>query len=613
MSIAQKVKTRWEQLLENRLKAYPNAPWHPFASKAEWKLVYWLATCKLSQSKINEFLDMDGILAKTPTFGSAYNLFHKLENDLAGFGGPPWHCQQILPEHFPDGKHEDLVLYLWDLKECLDYLVGRPDLDGEIWFAPEIRFAGDDKIQIFDEMPTGDLWHKILHEAGQHPDAALGGVIFSSDKTHLMHYSGDVKVHTLYILLGNIIKDARAQTSKCTWMLLAYIPICKWETTLKQVDLRSKAHKSTLPGILSRRLFHICMEIICQPLRKLTMHEIIDPQGNVRLIFYVLLAYLADLEEQYMIATLDKTTTNDFGSPEAHPMRTSQSILEGIRRVQEQQHPNADPYQFSLGAGKEWLGDVEYPFWAELPFWNTYSIGEDEMNAHMKAQVPYSGSWVFQKGVTHISQMSGKEHRALLKVHLSVIANSSAKYSRELTEATRALVNYIYYAQLPSHTELTLQAYKATYKEFHRCKDVWIKNRSRRGEKTVLDHFNIPKLHAGHHMTDQIQAKGTADNFSTETVEHMHVDTIKEAYPATNKKDWEKQTLRWLTRRKKITELRLFHTWRKTFSPGTDPVVKLANLDTRDAGAVNRHSNDGIEGPPVAMPGDTEGVMQWFK
>ncbi|KAG8705191.1 hypothetical protein FRC08_001783 [Ceratobasidium sp. 394] len=620
--VLRKVKTCWEQLLEDRKKTHPKAPWHPFASEAEWKLAYWLATCKSSQSKIDEFLGMDGILAETPTFSSAYNLFHKLENDLAGFSGPPWHCQQILLEHFPNGKHEDLVLYLRDLEECLDCLVGRPDLDGEIWFPPE-----------------------VLHEAGQHPDAALGGVIFGSDKTHLTHYSGDVKVHALYVSLGNIVKDTRAQTSKRAWMLLAYIPICKWENTIKKVNPKSKAHKSALPGILSRRLFHFCMEIICQPLRELTVHEIVNPQGNVRLIFYVLLAYLADLKEQYMIAALDKSncvhctaTTNDFGSPEPHPTHTSQSILEAIARVQEQRHPNADPYHFSLGANKERLGDVEYPFWVELPFvdicqslsvdllhsyykyffdhpfrWNTNSIGEDELDARMKAQVPYSGGWVFSKGVTHISQMSGKEHRALLKVHLSIIANSSAKYSRKLTEATQALVDYIYYAQLPSHTELTLQAYKAVYEEFHRFKDVWIKNGSRRGEKTVIDHFNIPKLHAGHHMTDQIRAKGTADNFSMETIEHLHMDTIKEAYPATNKKDWEKQTIRWLIRREKITKLRLFHTWRKTVGPGADPAVTPVNSDNPEAGATDIRGSDGTEGQPVIAPENTEAMMRQFK
>ncbi|QRV73447.1 beige protein [Ceratobasidium sp. AG-Ba] len=625
--VLRKDKTRWEKLAEQRTKSHPNSPWYPFASEAEWKLGYWLATCKSSQSKIDEFLEMDGILAEQPKFGRAYNLFHSLETDLEGFGGPDWVCQPILPEDFPDAKHEpDIVMYHRDVEECLDLLAGRPDLDGEIWFHPEIRFAGDDEIEVFDQMPTGHLWHKILHEAGQDPNAALGGAIFGSDRTHLTHYAGDVKVHALYVSLGNILKETRAQTSKRAWMLVAYIPICKWENTLEKVELRNKTHKSALPGILSRRLFHFCMEIICEPLREINVHEITDPQGNVRLIFYVLIAYLADLEEQYVIAALDKSncihcvaTTNDFGSPEPLSVRTSQSILDAISRVQDERHPNADPYHFSLGAGKERLCDVEYPFWAGLPFvdicqvlsvdllhsfykyffdhpfqWNVYSLGEAEIDARMKAQISYSGARSFPQGVTHISQMSCKEHRALMKVHLSIIANSTAKYSRELTLATRALLDYLYYAQLPSHTEHTLRAYVAAYEEFHRLKNIWIKNESRRGEKVPIGHFNIPKMHAGRHLAEQIRAKGAADNFSTETIEHLHIDTIKEAYPATNKKEWEKQTLRWLVRSEKVLELRLFLTWKKKLN------TEL-NMGTPNNAISNFPVNAGLQAGPEAV------------
>ncbi|KAG9087311.1 hypothetical protein FS749_003000 [Ceratobasidium sp. UAMH 11750] len=637
--VLRKEVTSWERLLAERKKAHPDAPWYPFKTEAEWKLGYWLATCKSSQSKIDEFLDMEGILAEKPSFGRAYNLFDTIENHLAGLGGPKWYCQQILAENFPDGKHEDIVLYLRDLEECLDCLAGRPDLDGEIIFAPEIIFAGDDEIQVFNQLPTGHLWHKILAEAGQDPDAALGGVLFGSDKTHLTNYAGDVKVHALYVSLGNINKEIRAQTSKRAWMLLAYIPICKWENTIEKTDPKSKAHREALPGILSRRLFHFCMEIICQPLRELNVHEIIDPKGNIRLIFYVLIAYLADLKEQYMIAALDKSncihctaTTHDFGSPNPCPVRTSESILEAIARVQDERHPNADPYQFALGAGKERLGDVEYPFWVGLPFvdicqslsvdllhgfhkfffdhpfqWNVTSLGESEIDARMKAQVPYAGCRVFPKGVTHISQMSGKEHRALETVHLSVVANSDAKYSHELTHATRALLDYIYYAQLPSQTEHTLEAFEAAYNEFHRYKDVWIKNGSRKGKTGVIEHFNIPKLHTAGHMSEQIRLKGTADNFSTETIEHLHMDTIKEAYPATNKKEWEKQTIRWLIRREKLLEFTLFQTWRKTLVLQGDVGIEMTVLGRGNG------DNTGVGGSDEIRDKDTEAEVSQRK
>ncbi|KAG8705112.1 hypothetical protein FRC08_001837 [Ceratobasidium sp. 394] len=209
--------------------------------------------------------------------------------------------------------------------------------------------------------------------------------------------------------------------------------------------------------------------------------------------------------------------------------------------------------------------------------------------------------------------MSGKEHRALQKVHLSVVANSDAKYSRELTVVTRALLDYIYYAQLPLHTEHTLKAFEVAYDEFHQAKDVWIKNGARRGEKTIIEHFNIPKLHTAGHMAEQIWAKGTAGYFSTETIKHLHMDTIKEAYPATNKKDWEKQTIRWLIRREKLAEFRLFQTWRKTTSPDADLMAKLASFEggnTRDIGTPG--SIETVDSLVVILV-DTEAPVRQFK
>lgn len=396
-----------------------------------------------------------------------------IENDLVGFGGPKWYSQQILPENFPPAEHEDIVMYFRDIEECADHLIGQPDLQGEIVFPPEVILAGVDEIQVVNQMTTGRHWHEILvchnHSsltltdimhlqrlAGQDPDAAMGGVLFGSDGTHLTHYAGDVKVHALYMSLGNINKEIRAQTSKRAWILVAYIPICKWENTLEKTMTTSKTQVGALPGILSRRLFHFCMEIICEPLRELHVHEIVDPDGNIRHIFYVLIAYLADLEEQYLISALDKSncihctaTTHDFGSPNPCPPRTSESILEAIEQVRDERGPNAEPYQFSLGCGKHRLCDIEYPFWASLPFvdicqalsvdllhgfhkfffdhpfsWNVTSLGEDEIDARMKAQVPYSGSRIFPRGVTHISQMSGKGHRALETVYLGVVAST---------------------------------------------------------------------------------------------------------------------------------------------------------------------------------------------
>ncbi|KAG9078838.1 hypothetical protein FS749_009099, partial [Ceratobasidium sp. UAMH 11750] len=586
-----KSTTAWEDLLKEREKQHPNAPFFPFPNLAQWKLAHWLATCKASQAKIDEFLAMDGILAETPCFRTAAELFNMIEHNIVGFGGPEWFEQDIT---LPEAPNEPLTLFLRDLEDCADYLANRPDLAGEIEFQPQVVFEPDDTTQVFGEMFTAHNWHALLELANLHPDAALGGILFGSDVTHLTQYSGDVKVHALYMTLANIHKDTRNATSRRAWMLIAYIPISKWETTLASMEFRCKTHQKSLPGIFNRRVFHLSMRTICQPLFEPEVHEIVDPEGIVRLIIYFLIAYLADLEEQYKIAALDKSNcihctsiVTEFGSNEKHEPRTSESILKAISNVQAKRGPNADPYEFSLGADKYQLGDVEYPFWESLPFmdickvlsvdllhgfhkfffdhpfdWNVHSLGEEEIDARMKSQIPLVGGRVFPRGVTHISQMSGKEHRALETVHLAVVANSSIAYGHQLTNATRSLLDFIYLAQLPTHTDKTLAMFDEAYNNFHEQKNVWIKNGGRQGEKgNLIEHFNIPKLHHAGHLSEQVRAKGTADNYSTETIEHLHIDTLKEPYKATNRKQWKKQTTRYLTRHDKLMDFSLFLDW----------------------------------------------------
>ncbi|KAG8692126.1 hypothetical protein FRC08_009996 [Ceratobasidium sp. 394] len=457
--ILRKSTTTWEQIAESRVREHPRETCFPFPNLAQWKLAQWLTTCKASQAKIDELLAMDGIFAETPCFRSASELFEMVENNINGFGGPKWFEQEIT---LPEAPEEPLTLYLHNIEESADYLAGRPDFAGDIDFEPQVIFELDDKTQIINQMPMGHRWHEILRAAGQHEDAALGGILFGSDITHLTHYAGDVKVHAFYISLANIHKEVRSHTSRRAWMLVAYIPICKWEKTILKTEFRSKQHQKDLPRILNRRAFHLSLEIICEPLREINVHEVVDPEGNIRLIFYILLAYLADLEEQYKISALDKR----------------------------------------------------------------------------------------------------------------LIANAPGQHNQELTKATRALLDFLFLAQLPSHTDRTLAAFQTAYDDFHRYKSVWIKNGARQGEKgNVIPHFNIPKLHNIGHLVEQVLAKGTADNYSTETIEHLHIDTVKEPYKATNKKDWQKQTVRGLTRREKIVDFGLWLDWRIKQLEANGPTV----------------------------------------
>ncbi|KAG9118701.1 hypothetical protein FRC07_006659, partial [Ceratobasidium sp. 392] len=158
--------------------------------------------------------------------------------------------------------------------------------------------------------------------------------------------------------------------------------------------------------------------------------------------------------------------------------------------------------------------------------------------------------------------MTGIEHRMIERQHLCIVANAPGKINEEVTRATQAGIDCVYLAQLPTQSDRSLEAYQAAHTRLMEDRWGWVRNGTRRGKKVVIPHFNIPKMHVIRHLDDHVRRKGSADNFSTETMEHLHVD-VKDAYRASNRREWKKQTTRWLTRRERIRDFEAWMEWCK--------------------------------------------------
>ena len=65
-------------------------------------------------------------------------------------------------------------------------------------------------------------------------------------------------------------------------------------------------------------------------------------------------------------------------------------------------------------------------------------------------------------------------------------------------------------------------------------------------ELEICEHFNIPKLHSLLHYINCICSLGSADGYNMESPEHLHINFAKEAYRASNKRDYVKQMAIWL-------------------------------------------------------------------
>ena len=384
--------------------------------------------------------------------------------------------------------------------------------------------------------------------------AVLAPVILASDKTNLSQFGGDKQAWPVYLTLGNISKGIRRQPSSHGSVLIGYLLVAK----LACFSEGARANAQY-------RLFHQAMRTLLRPLVSTGQDGVLMTcaDSKIQRVYPILAAYVADYPEQCLVAACNENRCPkctvwwaERGEYKKSPLRTEASV----RRTLQSRKDGDDPVEFDL----EGLREIYSPFWADLPHtdiflaitpdilhqlhkgvfkdhfvkWCTSLVGEQAIDDRFRAMSSHPHLRHFKKGISSISQWTGKEHKEMQKVFLGVLAGIAPP---RLIAAARGLLDFIYYAQYQSHTTETLRRMQEALELFHANKDIFV-------NEGIREHFNISKLHSLIHYTDSIILFGSLDGFNSEHPERLHIDYAKKGYRASNKRDYVIQMTRWLQR-----------------------------------------------------------------
>ena len=335
-------------------------------------------------------------------------------------------------------------------------------------------------------------------------------------------------------------------------------------------------------SLVSKCLFHDQMSAILEPLVTAGVDgvEMVCADGNLREVHPILASYICDHPEQCLVACIKHSHCPVCEAPPKKrgvltkfPIRRRQKIINAIQtHLDRVRDLKKDFTRLGLRPIK--------PFWTDLPLvdddtlftpdilhqlhkgmfqvhllsWMKSLMTEKEIDNRFKAISSFPGLRHFKNGVSHLSQMTGKEQKEMEKVLMIVIAGQTNLPKKAMVAAS-GLLNFIYLARYPAHSNHTLKLMENALRTFHANKQIFI-------DRGVCPNFNnIPKLHSMMHYAGSIRSKGSADGYSTESPERLHIDFAKKGYRASNKNNFIIQMIRWLIRQENMNYQRAYLAW----------------------------------------------------
>ena len=334
-------------------------------------------------------------------------------------------------------------------------------------------------------------------------------------------------------------------------------------------------------------VMHKCLKVIFQPLEQAGLHGLPMASGDgiLRRGHPIFAAHACDYMEQIMVVGCKMGDCpqcdqpfNKLGELTSYPLRNTPKILSALRVYDD------DPAEFLKASREAGVKPIIHPFWENLPYCDIHlCITPDILHQLLQGMIKHLVNWIkeifpyseldarcktlprnsnvrhFLRGITPLSKITGREHNDIARIILGIIVDLPLPHFHSnirLLKATRALLDFLFLAQYPIHSDDTLEELQDALKAFHDNKEIFV-------ELGIRKDFNLPKLHFLSHYVPLIKWTGAADNFDTQYSEQLHIDFTKNAVDAiSNNADELPQMTLWLERREKMLQFDEYIKWR---------------------------------------------------
>ncbi|KAG1888723.1 hypothetical protein F4604DRAFT_1674358 [Suillus subluteus] len=568
--------------------------YYPFHDEGEWELGRFLVE-NPTQTQIDKFLKLKWFHTHPrPSFTSKDQLLDWI-NALPSF--VPWKVSNI---EFTGYKTTYPVQLIWhDALDVIKQLFSDPIFANHITFQPHVvntrgqceygdYMSADMAWKIQDHLPVG---------ATQVP------IILGSDKMPVTRITGGLEMHLLFITIGNLDSEVRSKATLRAWCCIAYMPIAKF-----------RVHPD-YQGILQAHLWHKCVDLVCANLKIAAKDGCFmpDPSQYICYVFTPLVAHICDLPEAMMIAAVSKSaspitmaTQANFGDGVLYPPRTGHHMLQVIYEISKEVDP-WDLDKFQKAAKAAHLSRVHMPYWSNWMFacpsvflagkilhtcikffadhplnWVKETVGKHELDAHFMVQYKQVGTCHFTKGITHVNQMTGREHR---DIQCTIVASIAGVAAPRFIRSICALIEFIYLAQNPVHSPDSLHSMVQALSDFHAFKDAIIDAEARRGKKGVKEDFFIPKLELLQSFRGTVERLGMLMQFSADMTERLLITHCKHLFKRTNRRstDFMEQCVRILNRQE---SMELFNLYVLFYSRGAS-LINAIHIEDEEVTTIN--------------------------